>query len=297
MTPETVNQTNQDLLRSMQAAIGPVTQQDIRQQMLTVTTASGNAGVSPQIRLPSIAAGCNIRWSTGTNSITTNGVSGLYTNYGTVTLLSDTDTSGISDLFPTYTSSGNDQIRIYPATASNVLYWAGDGIQIADAWNPLNRQVTPEERQALAQREAEWAARAAEERQLREAAEARANLLLGQHLTAEQRECLRLRDYFHVRSQHLNLYRIHRGRSMNVRQLDRHGKVQDVLCAFPRDVPDGDAMLVQKLMLETAEDQFLSIAISHGARAAGFLHAADMDAAEIIRIAEAGVQQRVAVAA
>ena len=56
-------------------------------------------------------------------------------------------------------------------------------------------------------------------------------------------------------------YRIHHGRQMNIRQIDRKG--QDVCgwCFLPRGgLVAGDVMLAQKAALESFEDEALKIA-------------------------------------
>jgi hypothetical protein len=56
-------------------------------------------------------------------------------------------------------------------------------------------------------------------------------------------------------------YRIHRGRELNVEQLDKCGKRVRLLCFRPRgDLPVGDVMLAQKMALELFESDALKVA-------------------------------------
>lgn len=113
---------------------------------------------------------------------------------------------------------------------------------------------------------AEYAARLARDRAEAEKAKGRAEVLLQEALNAKQREELSQKGFFSLDVLSTNgqrrQYRIRRGRSRNVQQVDPvSGNVLKHLCAHPRElVPDADTMLAQKLMLETAEDDFLRIA-------------------------------------
>ena len=82
-----------------------------------------------------------------------------------------------------------------------------------------------------------------------------AELLLESCLSEEQRRNLVHRNFFEVISSKGQLWRIWRGKAWNVR------RGSEIWCASPRvDVPDADAMLAQKLWLETDEDAFCSVA-------------------------------------
>lgn len=93
-------------------------------------------------------------------------------------------------------------------------------------------------------------------------ARARARRLLKRTLTDDQRAMLRKLGYFEVEgSRTSRIYRIKTGIVRNVILLDARGREVEQLCAHPAgSVPDFDAMLAQKLMLEAAEDDFLGIA-------------------------------------
>jgi len=92
-------------------------------------------------------------------------------------------------------------------------------------------------------------------------AQHKADILLNEFLTRRQRKSLKELGYFEVITPRGKTYRIRRGRSNNVREVDANGKEIAMLCAHPTEyVPDADTMLAQKLMLETAEEEFLQIA-------------------------------------
>jgi len=91
--------------------------------------------------------------------------------------------------------------------------------------------------------------------------------LLEDHLAPEQKKDLRRYGFFkmYVRNEagEEKVYRIHKGIAQNIDLVEegkKGDKVIDTLCAHPDGVPEGDAMLVQKLMLETNEKDFLKIA-------------------------------------
>lgn len=83
----------------------------------------------------------------------------------------------------------------------------------------------------------------------------RAEKLLQSALTAEQREELKTKNYFHCKSRVGNTYRIHRGTHGNVRRVIGNREVEN-LCIQPANVPTADSMLAQKLHIEHCEDDF-----------------------------------------
>lgn len=107
----------------------------------------------------------------------------------------------------------------------------------------------------------EAAAEASRQRkEKREQANARAEELLRSMLTQEQQDQLNIMSAFIIETE-LRKYRIRRGRSTNVDELDGSGKVVARLCAHPREgVPNADTMLAQMLMLQTDEAEFRRIA-------------------------------------
>ncbi len=127
------------------------------------------------------------------------------------------------------------------------------------------REPTQEELQARLRQEREHRERVeiqlVEERAAREKAE----LLLEQHLNEMQIRDLRERGYFevvsHSRDGKRRKYRIRRGQHGNVRLVDERGKETNQYCIHPSvRVPDADAMLAQKLCLESNEELFLKTA-------------------------------------
>ena len=91
----------------------------------------------------------------------------------------------------------------------------------------------------------------------REASEIKARELLMSNLSAQQLGEFESSGYFHVNAGR-RTYRIYQGHAGNVALLDAQGKVVRRFCAYPPGVPAGDAMLAQKLLLETDEGAFLA---------------------------------------
>jgi len=92
----------------------------------------------------------------------------------------------------------------------------------------------------------------------RRKAEARARALLMTSLSPAQRESLEKFRFFDIEIGG-KTYRIHQGTHGNVRQVE-NGREIVTFCAQPEGVPAEDAMLAQKLMLETDEAAFLRVA-------------------------------------
>jgi len=134
------------------------------------------------------------------------------------------------------------------------------------------RQETPEERNArwamrdrYAQEQAghDHAARLASRGRFleHERANARAEKLLVEMLSPHQAEELRASGHFHVRLMNGRRYRISRGQHGNVVEVDGAGRGLRSLCVQPvGHLPDADAMLAQKLWLETDEATLLRTA-------------------------------------
>ncbi len=110
------------------------------------------------------------------------------------------------------------------------------------------QQREQRERQATATRE-------------REAARVRAEKLLTQNLSKEQRADYKRLQEFRVIVPSGKSYLVRRGRAGNVYLLDEKGQRTRRYCAHPVErVPDEDTMLAQKLLLETDERAFLEMA-------------------------------------
>jgi len=91
-----------------------------------------------------------------------------------------------------------------------------------------------------------------------------AEKLLLSYLTDEQKQLYEKERFFIVHARQYR-YRIWRSKLINIEQIGRDGYVMHRLCAGPEgDLPVGDVMLAQKLMLESDETAFLQTARRHG---------------------------------
>lgn len=84
--------------------------------------------------------------------------------------------------------------------------------------------------------------------------------LLVRCLTPAQRREYERERAFTVRGMSGQLYRITFGTTSNVEVITGSGEVLSRLCAGPTGLPTPAVMLAQKLMLESAEREFLRIA-------------------------------------
>jgi len=91
------------------------------------------------------------------------------------------------------------------------------------------------------------------------AASLKAEELLRSCLSREQDEDLTRRGWFDVPVGD-RTYRVKRGSAGNVFLLGQDGSEVEKYCIHPRGVPAADAMLAQKLLLETDERKFRSVA-------------------------------------
>jgi len=149
-------------------------------------------------------------------------------------------------------TSSTDQIYVVSNSTITSPIWLVTDTSASVNWLP--QPLTDAEQQA--QR-----VRLEMEREERESARGRAEALLHRHLREDQRRTLKEHGWILVVSRSGNRYRIYRGRSHNVKQLDAHDREVMSLCAHPTMVvPEADCMLSQMLMLELAEDRFLAIA-------------------------------------
>lgn len=158
--------------------------------------------------------------------------------------------------------SASTTFQIDPWVAWNRTYAATPSI--ADGMT-VRRVETPEEEAAarelrrIADRE-----RSIQIEGERKMARDRAQRILQENLTDAQREELAQKGYFSLEvyeGDQRRRYRINRGRSRNVQQVDDNGRVLKTLCAHPLIAcPDEDTMLAQMLMIKNQEQQFLRIA-------------------------------------
>jgi hypothetical protein len=140
------------------------------------------------------------------------------------------------------------------------------------------RLIQLREQEAAERRVREEAARQREDeaRAARHAALERANELLLEHLTPQQRDSFHKNGWFIVEGgKSKTKYRIHkRSAAGNIDVLERNllsmmtddGRVAHRLCChvpYERGLPIGDHLLAQKMMLQYSEDDFLRIANRH----------------------------------
>ena len=171
------------------------------------------------------------------------------------------DTTSASDSTWTYWTGDT----IGTATSGNVWYqWntgTSAGITTTARVTASPSQQTPEQIEANRLRAERQQQEYDRKRQEAAAADERAEQLLRAFLSPEQRKHLDEMSAFLVQSESERVYRIKRGRSRNIEELDENGKIVARLCAHPSElVPDPDTMLAQKIMLESNEDEFLRIA-------------------------------------
>ena len=135
----------------------------------------------------------------------------------------------------------------------------------AQAQNYRPAPETEEQKQLRATRYAEQVAAAKLAQEELDKARARAEKLLRENLSAAQLAELVADNHFTLRTLQPDgsqrIYRIKRGRSRNIQEINEAGAVLRRLCAHPvEDVPDADTMLAQKLWLEADEEAFRRIA-------------------------------------
>lgn len=123
-----------------------------------------------------------------------------------------------------------------------------------------NARISPEERARQEARDAEYRLQADREALERKIAEAKAEVLLTQMLTPQQKEDLKNKRCFYLFSGGKK-YRIDRGRTGNVKLVDDRDQVVESYCIHPNIAcPDADTMLAQKLLLETDPETFERVA-------------------------------------
>lgn len=130
-------------------------------------------------------------------------------------------------------------------------------------------EMTKKERREYEAKQKAWQAQAEKQRaeferteKLRmeneRAARARARRLLLQCLSKTQKETMEKDKFFDVEVEN-RLYRIYQGTYGNIKLMDGN-KAKISYCIQPPGVPIEDAMLAQKLLLESDEREFLRIA-------------------------------------
>jgi flagellar biosynthesis GTPase FlhF len=151
----------------------------------------------------------------------------------------------------------NHEVKVVQARGEKELQ---EQRQRQEAEAQRRREETTRAEEARRRAEEERRKTEEERRKAEQEAKDRAEALLLRYLSEQQKEQLRLHNYFHVVVGE-DTYRIKRGFAGNVKLLDKEGREIRSFCIHPRErVPDADAMLAQKLMLETDLPQFLKTA-------------------------------------
>lgn len=155
----------------------------------------------------------------------------------------------------------NQNTAITAATSNIVNPWYDEGTtaSITQDWTRwvTLQEETAEQRVERQRRQAEQDQRTRDYAAARKAAAERAEKLLEACLTSGQRDSLQKNGWFVVYTKSGRGYQIRRGRARNVIEVS----TRRTYCCHPVDnVPDADTMLAQKLMLESAEEEFLRLA-------------------------------------
>lgn len=141
--------------------------------------------------------------------------------------------------------------------SSSVIWKTWNGLWTSQrVWN----EPSPEQ---VAAQEVILRAQYAEEKAARAAASVKARSLLLDNLDEVQRKQFDLGQTFEVHSKDgKRRYHVRYGTAGNVFLLDKNGKPTKRFCIHPGDgrIPIEDVMLVQKLMIEGAEDEFVRVA-------------------------------------
>jgi hypothetical protein len=94
----------------------------------------------------------------------------------------------------------------------------------------------------------------------RQKADQRAKELMMNCLSPEQRDEYERHKRFHVITPSGKKYRINKGTHGNIALLGENDRVLEKLCVQPEGIPKYDAMLAQKLWLETDEEKVRKVA-------------------------------------
>lgn len=141
-------------------------------------------------------------------------------------------------------------------TASNTVWatWANTAGTSYQQPVYQQRQPTPEEIAAQEQRDREYLAQAERQRAEQREAEERAERLLDRHLTENQRKTWKKAKVIYLETARRR-YRIHKGRTGNIRVVDKNDKAIQSWCVHPAEaVPDCDTVLAQILHLQNDEE-------------------------------------------
>lgn len=187
-----------------------------------------------------------------TNAITTNATvtssgTGIWTSWNSGSVASTTDPRIIWNNW----------------TASNTT--TNDGTSYLGNNRTPTRVLTKEQVHALTEEQErqrlQHIREEAERRVAREEAEQKAEALLLMHLDRKQRKSYQKDHFFEVLSQSGKHYRVNFFRNRNVLEMDDAKRKVASYCIVPREnIPLADQLLIQKLMLQYQENDFLRIA-------------------------------------
>lgn len=164
-----------------------------------------------------------------------------------------------------------DASTLTTATATNIAWtvWNGQldqaraliaSTKTTNSNSAAYRKKTEAGVQAELKQRQEWEKQAAERKAAELAAKQKAEKLLLENLSAEQRDTLVKRGFFYLHLQNGKKYRLDRHTHGNVYLVDEENRLVRKFCAQPSGVPADDAILAQKLALETDEQSFLRVA-------------------------------------
>lgn len=148
------------------------------------------------------------------------------------------------------------------ATTINVWQnWAQTGSYTIVRQAPYVAPVETAEQKAIREEQQKrYREEQAERERQRKLAAEKAEKLLKDWLDEQQLKEFEKERQFHVISAEGKRFRLKFGTHGNVEELDERGKAVARYCIQPDAVPTGDAVLAQKLMLETDEKAFRKIA-------------------------------------
>jgi hypothetical protein len=125
-------------------------------------------------------------------------------------------------------------------------------------------QIAEETQRRMAQLKADQLA-SAEREAKRQAAKAKAEQLLVEHLTEEQEQAWKENRAIFVTAKSGRRFKIREGRAGTIEEINAEGKAIRSFCVHvePHNVPDADNVLAQKLALEHNEEALLRMANNH----------------------------------
>jgi hypothetical protein len=167
--------------------------------------------------------------------------------------------AGWNEAYVTAAGSANNVATVTLNDYCQAAWPAWNQIYVADATGSGHVTYTPvpETQEQEQARQDSYTAQV----KARQEAAAKAEILLLSFLTEEQKAQYKQSGYFETLSNDNKRYRIKKGRSGNVKELNDQGREVYSFCGHPAEaVPDQDTMLVQLLMLTTDAEAFRRIA-------------------------------------